>query len=245
MGIVALDIETESPFEEPLSGVNETDYFEWVAIGLAYADDLGAEPETAVLFRQGGWSDTYTADLFERLFDWTGERPINRILTYNGTWFDGRHLLNWAGNLDADSDGEFRARTERLFETHVDIALAAADEYADELWDDQHILSDWKAYELAGIDNDSVWYEDYDFPDAYLGGIDGPTIRGQHIGQVLGEKYVTNVATGLEATSVHRELTRLLEDYCTSDVADLIELYNRLGGPQLDETYRRAAEHIQ
>lgn len=61
---------------------------------------------------------------------------------------------------------------------------------------------------------------------------------------MLGEKYVDNVTAGIEDTSVHRELTQLLEDYCQSDVADLIELYTALGGPTLDEPYRRTAVDI-
>jgi hypothetical protein len=55
---------------------------------------------------------------------------------------------------------------------------------------------------------------------------------------------VQNVEAGIEHTSVHRELTRLLKDYCLSDVADLINLYTALGGPNLDDTYRRSATDI-
>jgi hypothetical protein len=61
---------------------------------------------------------------------------------------------------------------------------------------------------------------------------------------VLDKRYVDNVTADIEGTSVHRELTQLLEDYCQSDVADLIELYTKLGGPTLDETYRRTAADI-
>jgi DNA polymerase elongation subunit (family B) len=245
MGTLVLDIETASPFDEPPENANETEHYEWVAVGLAYADELDETPETEVLFRRGDWDDTYTADLFERLFEWCDRRAVDRVLTYNGTWFDGKHLLNWAEELDASTDREFRRRVETLFENHVDVALAAADEYADELWEDQYILPDWKAYDLAGIDNDSVWYDNYDFPDVYLSEIDGPAVQGEHVGRVLGARYVENVSVGIEATSVHRELARLLEDYSESDVADLIELYAALGGPALDETYRRTAEEMR
>ncbi|SDY23447.1 hypothetical protein [Halobellus clavatus] len=98
-----------------------------------------------MLFRRGGWGDTYTINLFERLFEWCEERPIDRLLTYNGAWFDGKHLRTRAAALDATADTAVRDRTEALFESHIDVALAAADEYAAELWDDQHILPDWKA----------------------------------------------------------------------------------------------------
>jgi len=244
MGTLVLDIETASPFEEPPENSNDTAYFELFAFGLAYVEDLDDQPETTVLFRQGGWDDAYTIELFERLFDWCDQREIDRLLTYNGAWFDAKHLFNWAAELDASTDTEIHARTEALFENHIDVALAAADEYADELWDDQHILPDWKAYDLTNIDNDSVWYDDYQFPDSYLDGVDGKAMQGKHIGQVIGERYVENVTAGLEATSVHTELTRLLKDYCTSDVANLVDLYTALGGPDLDDVYRRPPNSI-
>jgi hypothetical protein len=244
MGTLVLDIETASPFEEPPENSNETKYYEWFAVSLAYADELATTPETEVLFRRGGWEDSYTIDLYQRMFEWCDQRDVERLLTYNGAWFDGKHLLNWASDIDDTTDHTFREQTETLFENHIDVALAAADEYSDELWDDQHILPDWKAYNLAEIDNDGVWYDDYDFPDTYLSAIDGAAVQGKHIGQILGERYIDNVEAGIEATSVHRELTRLLNDYCTSDVADLIDLYTTLDGPTLDEAYRRTAAEI-
>jgi DNA polymerase elongation subunit (family B) len=244
MGTLILDIETASPFEEPPENSNDTKYYELFAISLAYAEDVETTPETEVLFRRGSWEDTHTTDLYQRMLEWCDQRDIDRLLTYNGAWFDGKHLLNWAQKIDATTGHNFLERTESLFENHVDVALAAADEYRSELWDDQHILPDWKVYELAGIDNNSVWYDDYDFPDNYLSEIDESGVQGKHIGQVLGEKYVDNVTAGIEDTSVHRELTQLLKDYCKSDVADLIELYTALGGPTLDEPYRRTAVDI-
>jgi len=44
---------------------------------------------------------------------------------------------------------------------HVDVALAAADEHAEELRDNQHSLPDWKAYDIAGTG--------------------GPAVQGKHI----------------------------------------------------------------
>lgn len=245
MGTLVLDIETASPFEEPPNGSNETKYYEWFAVSLAYVGDLHEAPETTVFFRRGGWDDTHTRDLFERTLAWCDDRAVDRVLTYNGTWFDGKRLLDWAEDLDATPGNGFQQRLESLFENHVDVALAAADEFADELWDDQHILPDWKAYKLADVDNDSVWYDDYTFPENYLSGIDGPSVQGKHVGRVLGKKFVANVEADIESTTVHRDLTRLLTDYCLSDVADLVELYVALGGPELDETYRRTAAEMR
>lgn len=70
MGTLVLDIETASPLEEPPMNAKETQYFEWVVVGLAYADNLHNTPETDMLFRQGDWDDAYTRDLFEQLFEW-------------------------------------------------------------------------------------------------------------------------------------------------------------------------------
>lgn len=244
MGTLVLDIETASPFEEPPENSNNTKYFEWFALSLAYVDELDDSPEVEVLFRRGNWDDSYTIDLYQRMFKWVDQRDVERLLTYNGAWFDGKHLLNWASDIDETTGHTFREQTENLFENHIDVALAAADIYADELREDQYILPDWIAYDTANIDNDSVWYDDYEFPDAYLSEIDKPAVQGKHIGQVLGERYVDNVEAGIETTSVHRELTRMLEDYCRSDVADLIDLYSKIGGLDIDEKYRRSAMHI-
>lgn len=244
MGTLVLDIETASPFAEPPENSNETQYYEWFAVSLAYADDVESTPETEVLFRRGDWEDHNTIDLYRRMFEWYDKRDVDRLLTYNGAWFDGKHLLNWAQEIDATANHDLFEQTKALFDNHVDVALAAADRYADELWDDQHILPAWKAYKLAGIDDDSVWYDNYEFPDTYLSEIDGSGVQGKHVGQVLGERYVDNVRAGIEETSVHRELTRLLEDYCLSDVVHLIELYDTLGGPTLNDTYRRTAADI-
>lgn len=133
MGTLVLDIETASPFEEPPENSNDTKYYELFAVSLAYADDVESTPETEVLFRRGGWEDDNTIDLYQRMFEWCDQRDFDRLLTYNGAWFDGKHLLNWAQKIDATTDHDFLKRTEALFENHVDVALVAADEYKAEL----------------------------------------------------------------------------------------------------------------
>jgi hypothetical protein len=179
MGTLVLDIETASPFEEPPENSNDRKYYGWFAVSLAYADDMANTPETEVLFRRGDWEVPHTIDIYQRMFGWCDQRDINRLLTYNGAWFDGKHLLNWAQEIDATTNHSFLERTEAVFENHVDVALAAADEYADELWDDQHILPDWKAYNLAEIDKDSIWYDNCEFPPTYLSEIDESGVQGR------------------------------------------------------------------
>ena len=184
MGTLALDIETASPFEEPADGGDDTAYFEWLSVAVGYVADGRSDPETAVLFRRGGWVAEYTAALLDRLLDWTGVRP---------------HAL-------ADL-------TDCLVHP-VDVARAAADRHEETLWDDQVILPDWKAYELEGIDNETVWYDDYAFDDGYLTGlgVDHGSVKGAHLGRELGERYVDGVVAGIEDTRTFRELKRLLVD---------------------------------
>ena len=85
MGTLVLDIETASPFEEPPESSNDTQYYEWFAVSLAYADNLEKSPETEVMFRRGSWDDAHTIDLYQQMFEWCDQWNIDRLLTYNGT----------------------------------------------------------------------------------------------------------------------------------------------------------------
>jgi hypothetical protein len=241
MGTLALDIETASPFREPSRGENDTDCFEWLSVAAAYTEDGAEAPETTVLFRRGGWEQRYTADLLDRLVAWCGDRDVERTLTYNGAWFDLKHMANWADELAASGvrPGAY-ADLQSVLPRHVDLARAASDRHEDDLREGQPVLPDWRAYELEGIDNERVWYDDYDFDPGYRSGlgIDDGFVKGEHVGRVLGERYVDGVTAGLEGTRTHRELERLLYDYSVSDVADLFALYAALGGAQLDECHR-------
>lgn len=80
MGVLAIDIETASPFQEPSPGENDTEYFEWVVTSVAYREDDQSELETDVQFRRGGWDDKYTADMLDQLLDWCDGREIDRVV---------------------------------------------------------------------------------------------------------------------------------------------------------------------
>lgn len=248
MGTLALDIETASPFEEPGRDDNDTRFYEWVSVGLAYRDGSLEEPDTAVLFRRGGWEAEHTADLFYRMIDWCDERDIERTLTYNGAYFDLKHLLNWAEELDESGESTgLMADLEASCPTHIDLAKAATAQHEDELQEGQTILPDWLAYKLEDIDNDSIWYNDYDFHKDYWErlGIEDRFVQGSHVGQVLGEKFVEGVAVGLEETKTHNELRRLLYDYSISDIVDLFTLYDSLGGEQLESNFLYPIEEVE
>ena len=247
MGLLAIDIETSSPFEEPPRGENSTKYFEWVITSVAYQDESHSELDCSVLFRRGGWGNEFTADMLEQLIDWCEDLEIHQMLTYNGAWFDLKHIGMWAKRLEYDEIYlEVTSDLSDLFANHIDLAQAAADHYSDELWESQEILPDWKAYQLAGINNERIWYGDYEFDEAYLEGLnlDSDHVKGSHIGTVLGEEYIKGLTHGLEETRTHQELEQLLIDYAKSDVSDLFDLYEALGGKTLYPSYHYPLEEV-
>ena len=248
MGTLAIDIETASPFEEPGHDENDTRFFEWVSIGMAYTEGRLDEPETTVLFRRGGWDSVHTADLFQRVIDWCDGRDIEKTLTYNGAYFDLKHLLNWAEELE--QAGEWNGLTTEVrssFPHHIDLAEAATEIHKDELQDGQPKIPDWRSYQIEDIDNDSIWYDDYDVHPDYWDnlGIEDRFVKGEHIGQALGETYVEAVANGSEDLEIYQELEELLYDYSISDIADLFTLYDSLGGTELDEEFYYPIEEIE
>lgn len=240
MGSLAIDIETASPFEEPGRDENATRFYEWISIGMAYRKSRSHEPETAVFFRRGGWEPEHMADLFQRVIDWCNGRDIERTLTYNGDHFDMKHLLNWAEELEQSEEWDgFTDKVISSFPHHIDLAKAATEIHKDELQDGQPVIPDFIAYKAEDIDNDSIWYEDYNFHPNYWDklGIKDKFVKGEHIGQVLGGKYVEGVEVGLKGTKTQGELKRLLYDYSISDIVDLFELYDSLGGERLDRDF--------
>ena len=240
MGTLAIDIETASPFSEPPTGVNETEYFEWLAIAVGFRDGPDSEIVSEVLFRQGPWDQTHTADLFDQFFEWCDGRQIERALTYNGDWFDLKHLGNWAIQLNETGvRNDTYTQLRRLMSTHVDLAHAASEKHADELWDSQRILPLWKTCTLESVPEERVWYADYDLSEPHLSGLNigDRHVKGEHVGRSLGEQYIDGLSAGIEDTLTHRELERLLDDYARGDVDVLFGLYDSLGGDRLDETY--------
>ncbi|MFC3476724.1 hypothetical protein [Halobacterium litoreum] len=239
MGTLALDIETASPFREPGPNGDGTECFEWLAVAVGYRESPDADVDSDVLFRDGDWADEHTADLFDRLFAWCDGRSVDRVLTYNGSAFDLEHMGNWAAALVDDGvREETHARLDALAETHVDLAEPALADYRDELRDGQPILPLWKVCELAGVEEEKIWYEDYKFPDGHVTEeFEYGFVRGADVGRVLGERYVDGVAAGIEHTTTHRRLRDLLYDYAVGDVDVLFELYDGFGGERLDAEY--------
>ena len=241
MGTLALDIETASPNEEPPEDSNETRYFEWVAMSVGYRDDTGVESD--VLFRQGDWDHEYTAELLDQFVEWCEGREIDRTLTYNGDAFDLKHLRNWATELEdagvrRNAYDDLRASVPM----HIDLAPAATEKYPEEATG-YGVVPLWKACELESIDDDMVFYRDYDFPSGIDWGIDRDFVQGKHVGQVLGERFVEGQSNPkLGKTRTHQELQKLLYDYASSDVDVLFGLYDALGGAQLEEDYHHPFE---
>jgi hypothetical protein len=74
MGTLAVDIETASPHEEPPPGSNETRYFEWLAVAVAYSEDEADETGADGTSSTGSWTGA------------GGETPSGRLPTTGRTW---------------------------------------------------------------------------------------------------------------------------------------------------------------
>lgn len=216
---LAIDIETASPFQEPtFDDFEDTDYFELVAIALGYQSESGAEVETGVLFRKGGWEEEYTTTLLSEAIEWCEERKIARTLTYNGDGFDAIHLRECADQVELD--------IESLLVGHEDLKHPGNERNA-------HRVPDWKDFpkfedlcEWEDIETNPVYYEDYDIDSAICehDAIDTEHVEGRHIGKVLGESYVDALISGKHDASQTLELKRLMRDYATADIEPLFEL---------------------
>jgi hypothetical protein len=224
---LALDIETASPNGPPSDFQNTAD-FELVAVGLG--SRVGDETEIEVLLRDGNWDVEHTDDLLRDVVEWC-ERRGGPVVTYNGTFFDEHHLRAWATNVaDAGLWPDASDRVDALFSDHIDLGTLAADAYPNAVRPNREIPALWRACKEAGIDQPTVWYDDYDFPDGYLDhlGIDGSHVKGTHVGEALGAAYVDGVVAELDHTRTHTELTRLLVDYAAGDIEPLFSLHDVL-----------------
>jgi hypothetical protein len=224
--VFALDIETASPFRSPgYDDFDDTDCFELVAVALGHRPADGPV-ETTVLFRRGGWDPTHTADLIGRTCAWVTERAADDappVLTYNGQGFDAVHLREWAGRLGDDHPRLPRA-VGRLLAAHRDVAPVAGHRFADRSFPGRFPKFE-DACNWAGVDAPATRYADFDLDPALVARVDGPTVEGRHVGEVLGEAYVDRVADGAEPGA----LERLLAHYAAGDVGPLFGLAAALG----------------
>ncbi|SDY44094.1 hypothetical protein [Halopenitus persicus] len=222
MGTLAIDIETASPDEAPSTQeqFRETSYFELVAIAVGYRDGSGTESD--VLFRAGGWEQEHTADLLERLFAWCEGRDVETVLTYNGNGFDRIHLENWSRSLDENGvTAGMARRTESLFATHRDLAEVSLDKYRSRIsggGTSFERICRWEDVDVA-----ETRYADYDLHESVHEGY-GSHVKGQHIGDSLGELYVDLHVSGATETTTYRQLKRMLTEYAVADVLPLFEL---------------------
>lgn len=247
MGTLAIDIETASPFQEPGSGEDGTEYYEWVAVAVGYRPDDESNPETDVFFRRGDWKDEHTAKFFDQLLEWCNSRDIDRTLTYNGAGFDFKHICNWAEQIDSKGIRTDTYPTiQRTFPTHIDLAPAVTDQHKSELLDKQPCLPLWKACQLEEVNEERVWYEDYNLDEDYISslGISDRFVKAQHVGQAIGERFIKGIDLGMEETLTHQRLQQLLYDYAVGDVDVLFGLYDALGGANLERDYEYPLDEI-
>jgi hypothetical protein len=221
--VFALDIETASPFRSPgYDDFEDTDCFELVAVALGHRRD--GTVETDVLFRRGGWDPVHTADLLDRSCAWVRARADDApVLTYNGRGFDAVHLRTWAGRL-ADDHPHLPRAVGRLLADHRDVAPVAGRHFADRSFPGR-FPSFEDACDWAGVDAPVTRYADFDLDPALVARVDGPTVAGRHVGEVLGEAYVDRVAAGEEPGA----LEPLLAHYAAGDVRPLFALAGAVG----------------
>ncbi|ELZ93978.1 hypothetical protein C440_10173 [Haloferax mucosum ATCC BAA-1512] len=227
-GRLALDIETASPNGAPTDFRNTED-FELVAVGLGFVVGDG-DPEVEVVLREGDWGVEHTADLLRTVVKWCETRS-GPVVTYNGEYFDEHHLRAWAEQVAREGVWtDAPERVDSLFSDHIDLGSLAADAYPHAVRENREIPALWKACKEAGIDQPTVWYEEYDFPSGYLDrlGIEDKHVKGAHVGEALGEAYVDGVVAGIDHTHTHAELTRLLVEYAAGDIEPLFSLYDAL-----------------
>ncbi|AFK20244.1 hypothetical protein E6P09_13965 [Haloferax mediterranei ATCC 33500] len=227
-GRLALDIETASPNGTPSDFRNTAD-FELVAVGLGFCVGDG-DPEVEVVLRDGDWSVEHTAGLLREVVEWCEARS-GPVITYNGEYFDEHHLRAWAEQVaDEGVWSDAPDRVDSLFADHIDLGTLAAEAYPHAVRQNRDIPALWKACKEAGIDQPTVWYDDYELDSNYLDrlGIDEKHVKGAHVGEALGEAYVDGVVAGIDHTQTHTELTRLLAEYAAGDIAPLFSLHDAL-----------------
>lgn len=231
--LLAIDIETASPHEEP-DDFQDTSYFELVAVGLGYQSGPDQSVEAEVLFRDGGWDSESTSDLLRRVHSWCDDRDAEAVLTHNGTAFDKIHLNGWA--QEVANDGHWpAAETEMgsLFGNHIDLNPLAVERYQNRLeaWRDKVKLEDVCDWEDITVPE--TRYEDFDIGAlTQHSAIDSPEVTNVHIGEALGEAYVEHKIRETTNTTQFGELERLLREYTASDIEPLFELARRFGSDQ-------------
>lgn len=231
--LLAIDLETASPNEEPGPGdYQDTEYFEPVAIGLGYQPRPGADVETEVFLRRGGWEPDATSGLLRRVDGWCTDRDADGVLTYGGARFEGVHLKGWARWLAREGIWpEAPDRYDALFSNHVDLEPLASARYRDRLEPGRDRVGLDDAREWERLDGPVVQYGDYRLGRLVEhGAIESDRVTDAHVGKVLGEAYVRHRVQGTTGTLQFRELERLLRDYARADVESVCRLARRFAG---------------
>ena len=225
--LLAIDIETASPFRNPDSGsFDNTACFELVAVGVGYQAGPEEPIQTEVFFRKGGWDAKWTAMLLEQVTEWCSDHQASATLTYNGSKFDEIHLKTWAKEIEyAGLWNNAVNAISSLFDSHIDLNTIAVNKY-------QNRIENWrtaiKLEQLCQWENITVsdtQYLEYsigDLPNSEE--IEGEYVTNVHVGTVLGEAYVEQIIKQSSNQELLPELQRLLYDYTVSDIEPLFKL---------------------
>ena len=225
--LLAIDIETASPFQSPHEGgFDNTDCFELVAVGLGYQSAPGAPVESTVLFRSGGWDDTWTAALLRDVVHWCASFNADGVLTYNGTQFDVIHLTNWADSLSQKGYiTDTRDAIHQLFSSHIDLNTLAVQKYHDQIESWRSAIKLEQVCEWEDIPVIETKYSDYAIGSLRQDpAIDAEIVTNVHIGAILGEAFINSLESGTDQATEESELKRLLYDYTIADIEPLFTL---------------------
>lgn len=242
MGILAIDIETTSPFhkqEYVQENLDKTEVVELLAVGIGYKEDIDGEiTDSTVIFRQGSLGDEYTAKTIEKVCEWISNFNVEKTITFNGNRFDKTHLLNWSEQVNeyVESDLVDCIRN-NIFGTHIDIRQLSTDnKFEDQL-------------ESDGVDFNNTYYTDYFnsvqsnklamYAGRWGGNVNEFIVEGRDIGNLLGilyihkefglEDYYDDVVVDVnDYESINIEpLKEMIFDYTINDIHPMFELYKK------------------
>lgn len=219
MGTVAIDIETISPGVDESTEVDflNSREFELLCVGLGYRATPTSEPELEVLWRPGiDTGDEY--QLLARFAEWLAEHPVDKILTYNGTDFDIRHLRGRASIISdevRDPSLPELLHRELTVPTHRDLMHDVIRKHGHRL-----SLEDAVEAHVGERPPDTRWR--------------GELISNSDIPS-LGEEWLTH-RSGLVQLDHAENLKATLEEYVNADIDPLFSLADVFDGREHPET---------
>lgn len=212
MATVAIDIETISPNSDDGTDIDFLDSrsFELLCVGLGHRLSPESTPEVEVIFRPG-IDDGNEYRLLAETAEWLHNRHYDRILTFNGSQFDERHLRGRSIIVGEQvGDPSLSHMMHRVWEEgiHRDLMF-------DVVRDQGHRLSlEDATAEYTQSRSSSVSWQ-------------GEEITNGDVPR-LGEAWLAHRSGLTDLGDQGRELRDALEEYAKSDIKPLFDLADAL-----------------